>query len=105
MSVESIDKYCCRVCGLRLQEPPWDGNGNPNWGWICPCCDTEIGLGDRHELNVKDCRAKWLKDGGKWAMPAMRPEEWDLAAQLKQVPRRFRYPDERIWQELGVEVG
>jgi hypothetical protein len=82
--------YNCRVCGLRLDDPPWGDDGRTPLYEYCPCCGVEFGYQDSSPLGAKSYREKWVNDGAKWSEPAEMPPNWGLVAQLEQVPEEFR---------------
>lgn len=81
--------YRCRVCGLRLTEPPWGIDGKSPSHDICECCGVEHGYEDCNLAAVKQFRAKWLAGGAKWFQPSMKPASWSAEEQLKNVPPDF----------------
>ncbi len=79
----------CRVCGLRQDEPPWGEDGKSPTFIICDCCGVEFGYEDTTVRAAKAFRREWLKRGAPWATPLSRPKDWDLRAQLKNIPKDF----------------
>lgn len=86
----SSDICSCRVCGLRLDDPPWGLDGRTPSYEYCPCCGVEFGYQDATPLGAQTHRAKWLNDGANWKEPEAKPLDWNPAAQLDQVPAEFR---------------
>ena len=82
--------YHCRVCGLRLDDPPWGADGRTPLYEVCPCCGVEFGYQDASRTGAKKHREKWLNEGARWGEPGERPADWSAIAQLEQVPEEFR---------------
>jgi hypothetical protein len=82
----------CRVCGLLQGDPPWGEDGSSPTFNICPCCGVEFGYEDSLVKGVHLYREAWLKKGAPWQKPKNRPQDWDLEAQLSQVPGEFKIP-------------
>ena len=73
---------CCPVCGYDgLNEPPYDGDGNPSYE-ICNCCGYEFGF---DKQNFDEYRLKWLSGGTKWFNPKAQPEYWTPLKQLLRI--------------------
>ena len=87
--MHSSDIYHCRVCGLRLDDPPWGDDGRTPLYEFCPCCGVEFGYQDATPLGAKKHREQWLKAGAKWREPTEQPPDWDPVAQLEHVPAGF----------------
>ena len=85
----SSDIYNCRVCGLRLDDPPWGLDGRTPLYEFCPCCGVEFGYQDATRLGAQRHREKWLKSGGNWNESKAQPLDWNRAKQLEQVPEDF----------------
>ena len=79
----------CRVCGLSQQQPPWSDFGRTPAMSSCACCGTEFGYHDVTVVMARKTRALWLAKGAAWAEPGKRPPDWDLQAQLRNVPPEF----------------
>jgi len=86
----SDEAYYCRVCGLRLDEPPWGADGRTPLYEHCPCCGVEFGYQDATRTGAKRFRAEWLASGARWDDPARKPPDWDVTQQLESVPEAFR---------------
>ena len=56
---------------------------------ICPCCGTEFGADDQRMTDVLSRRESWIKVQGKWFQPALRPVDFDMKRQLKNVPAEW----------------
>jgi hypothetical protein len=82
--------YRCRVCGLRLADPPWGLGGRSPSYQHCPCCGVEFGYQDATPIGVRKYREKWLAAGANWDESKRRPDHWDLQQQLQQVPEKFQ---------------
>ncbi|MBP2479475.1 hypothetical protein JOF53_008347 [Crossiella equi] len=81
-------EYVCRVCGLVQPDPAWeDGFGSFD---ICACCGTEFGYQDTMPEGVRAVREDWRARGYPWADPKRRPVDWDVRAQLANIPARWR---------------
>ena len=80
----------CRVCGLALAEPPWGADGRSPSYEHCPCCGVEFGYSDATQLAAQRSREAWLHNGANWSEPSERPCDWELDAQLENVPADFR---------------
>jgi hypothetical protein len=85
----SSDLNCCRVCGYRSEMLPYGEDGRTADFWHCPCCGVEHGYQDFTPIGAHRFRRLWLDAGAQWDMPEHRPPDWDLAAQLKQVPEEY----------------
>ena len=86
----SEDLFRCRVCGLRLSEPPWGEDGHSPTYEYCPCCGVEFGYGDATPIAARRWREKWLGGDAAWREPTHRPENWSRDEQLNAVPLAFR---------------
>jgi hypothetical protein len=85
-----MDTLYCRVCGFLNVLPPWgEDDDYPDYG-ICDCCGVEAGLDDRSLVGIRLYRKEWLDSGAKWFKPKLKPENWDLEEQMKNIPERFR---------------
>jgi hypothetical protein len=81
-----MHKYTCQVCGYpELEEAPWGEDGKTASFNICPCCGVEFGYEDITEEGMSNFRNKWIGSGGKWFNEKMRPENWDMKEQLKNI--------------------
>jgi hypothetical protein len=83
------DLFHCRVCGLRLEEPPWGEDGRTPLFDLCPCCGVEFGYQDASLKGVRAYRSRWLEQGAPWDMPKQRPADWNLDEQLAQIPQSY----------------
>lgn len=81
--------YRCRVCGLRLTEPPWGGDEKSPSHDICECCGVEHGYEDSGLESIRKYRAEWLAKGAKWFDPKEKPASWAAEEQIKKVPPEF----------------
>lgn len=98
------NEYHCRICGLfqggELRDPSETGGNilHPDGSspyflhTICACCGTEFGIEDDGAteadalFHVRQRRQAWLKAGAAWFSPREKPDDWNLDAQLKQIP-------------------
>ena len=80
----------CRICGLDQGYPAWGEDGETPTYNMCPCCGVEFGYEDAFLDTIRDYRQTWLANGGKWLMPQLRPEGWNLQEQLRQIPPAYR---------------
>jgi len=78
--------YVCPTCGYdKLQYPAWDSaTGTPSFD-ICPCCGCEFGYNDVTERSKRQYLCVWLKKGAQWFCPELKPSNWDVHAQLRQI--------------------
>jgi hypothetical protein len=79
----------CRVCGLQ-QDQPWGEDGETPSFSICPCCGVEFGYEDSLPEGVRAFRKEWLGAGAPWFRPTSKPENWNLEAQMRNIPTKFR---------------
>ncbi|WP_205633980.1 hypothetical protein [Labilithrix luteola] len=79
----------CRVCGLEQSDPPWGDGGNCASFDICDCCGTEFGYEDCSPEAATCVRSAWLAKGAPWFRPRSRPADWDVNAQLRNVPQGY----------------
>jgi hypothetical protein len=84
------DVYHCRVCGLRLDDPPWGFDGKTPLFEYCPCCGVEFGYQDATPIGARKYREGWLSGGAAWDQPTEKLVRWDPAEQLRHVPEAFR---------------
>ena len=80
----------CRVCGLGYDESPWGADDRTPDFTFCECCGAEFGFNDYIPGVVRYFRAGWLERGAPWHYPHFRPDNWDLSAQLRLIPKRYR---------------
>ncbi|WP_405896208.1 hypothetical protein OG242_00430 [Streptomyces sp. NBC_00727] len=82
------DEDVCRVCGYT------DGDLFFKDTWpthiICPCCSWESGTQALGLEGTREYRGYWTGQGAPWFSPRARPEEWDLLAQLQNIPPHWR---------------
>lgn len=86
----SDNLWRCRVCGLKQEDLPWEENGTiPSFN-ICSCCGAEFGYEDFTLSGIRRYRKEWLeKKKAQWWRPKMRPNDWSLEDQLKNIPQEF----------------
>ena|SRR3989344_1767410 len=107
----------CYVCGLELDDYPYDPEFlTSDIELICPCCGTHYGLDDEgagkvdvpdeivdayqnfgddaHKKIIKILRQNWIDNGMKWwvssVYPGSEPKNWDPKKQLENVPEEFK---------------
>lgn len=78
--------FVCTVCGYdKLDEPPYDDKNRGNFD-ICPCCGFQFGVDDDDKgYTFKAYRDSWIGKGAKWFQPDLKPENWNLENQLKNL--------------------
>jgi hypothetical protein len=82
--------WYCRVCGLDYDYSPWGpGEDTPDYG-TCECCGVQFGVDDYSVLTARVYRQHWLHNQARWFYPNMQPADWQLSAQLAQIPEQFR---------------
>jgi hypothetical protein len=79
----------CRICGYSSITYPWGTDGASPSFEICPCCGVQFGKEDRTLEAIKAYRAEWIRKGGRWFSKNEKPVEWDMDAQLKNIPKNF----------------
>ncbi|MFJ3235871.1 hypothetical protein [Streptomyces sp. NPDC086787] len=79
----------CRVCGFSDGDLYRDEGGWPT-DIICPCCGAQSGIHDGTLDGVRAFRGYWVGQGAAWDTPEVRPENWDLIAQISSVPPAWR---------------
>lgn len=78
-------EYVCPICGYnKLQETPYDKDGNPSYE-VCKCCGFEFGFDEYIEDNngeilefsdaLKIYRSNWIKAGAILFSPNDFPKE------------------------------
>jgi hypothetical protein len=95
--MNSRDKYRCRVCGLdHYPDLPWGENGKEPSNIICHCCGVEFGYeDDGSAAHLAGIRKHWVEvENCKWFWPKGRPPDWDMAQQIRGIPREFAGPDD-----------
>jgi hypothetical protein len=81
--------HYCRVCGHYNVDLPWGKNGSlPSFN-ICDCCGSEFGYHDFSIIGIRRQREAWLKHADNWNNPSAKPKDWNLEAQLKNIPKQF----------------
>jgi hypothetical protein len=84
------ERFRCRVCGMWQDQPPWGTDCETPSQRICSCCGTEFGYEDITTSAARMNRKRWLANGAQWFDDTDRPADWNVTAQLKCIPRRFR---------------
>ena len=71
-------QYICPVCGFDgLGEAPFSVQ-NEGSHEVCPCCGFEFGFdGGNDPEAFKAFHERWVKNGAKWFMPSLNPENHD----------------------------
>lgn len=92
-------KNNCPVCGLGLNQDPWEG-GLAHEEIICSSCGTQFGYHDaiRNEGDDRktkerylELRKKWVDNGSVWNSKAEQaPKNWDYKKQLENIPEEFK---------------
>lgn len=88
MSESSINH--CRVCGWYMMDPPWGEDGLTPTYEICPCCGVEFGNEDYTKESTLEYRKKWLSNSAKWFKERMKPDNWNLEKQMKNIPDKYK---------------
>lgn len=73
----------CKICGYQNDVPL--RNKNYPLFEICLCCGAESGCDDSMDLDIKNYRTKWLKNGLIWFEPKCKPTNWKFHKQLENV--------------------
>ena len=82
--------WYCRVCGLDYDQSPWGpADDSPDYT-TCHCRGVEFGYEDYTPDSARQYRAGWLADGASWFYPNVKPDNWQLPQQLRQVPELYR---------------
>jgi hypothetical protein len=79
----------CRVCGYLNETPPWGEDGKTPSFEICPCCGVEFGYEDATPQAVRNYRANWLARGAQWFIESLKPTDWDVEAQMANIPEEY----------------
>ena len=84
----SLDNYQnCRVCGYHNADYPWGEDGKSPTYQICPCCGVEFGVDDITPENIQKFRNDWQKSNYKWFDKQMKPSDWSLEKQMRDIPK------------------
>jgi len=78
----------CRVCGMDYDTPTWHSENDASFD-ICNCCGVEFGVQDSTLESVREYRENWIRDGATWFSPKLKPENWNLEKQLKNIPAHW----------------
>ncbi len=93
---QTQQKYVCRVCGYVNKRPFYDEMGLALFE-ICPCCGSESGYHDFGPGAAERNRRGWIQKGAPWHADEwvekgvkidqfdLKPENWDLAEQLRRI--------------------
>jgi hypothetical protein len=76
----------CRVCGYENLNFPWGKNGISPSYQVCPCCGCQFGVNDITPYDIKKRREYWRENEYKWNNPLIKPVDWLLENQLKNIP-------------------
>ncbi|MFI9832360.1 hypothetical protein ACIHIX_32275 [Streptomyces sp. NPDC051913] len=87
--MEIVIETACRICGQDDGEALFDEYGVPQYV-ICFCCGNESGIGDDSLTQVRDLRGYWIGHGAAWYEPKRKPADWDLLAQIANIPAAWR---------------
>ena len=79
-----MKEYNCRVCGFDNYPDEFWENNSPMY-IICPCCGCESGNEDYDIKSIKKYREEWLNKGAIWFNEKIKPKDWDLLKQLKNI--------------------
>jgi hypothetical protein len=79
----------CRVCGYDDGDERWTGPGGAEYV-ICQCCAAESGVEDSDLRSVREYRPKWHATSCRWFAADERPQGWEPAAQVLQIPVDWR---------------
>ena len=82
--------WYCRVCGLDYDESPWGPDGQSPDHRPCDCCGAEFGYDDHTPEAARRYRAAWLANGVSWFYPKVKPVNWQLEEQFRQVPPYYQ---------------
>ncbi len=93
------NKFYCRICGLEQLEAPWGDDDKTANFEICGCCGCEFGCDDYNIDIIREYRKQWLSGKLKWQnnvsyfnswfRSSIKPNNWSLEKQLKQIPKKF----------------
>ncbi len=90
MSCDSdAERFRCRVCGAKQDQPPWGEDCESPSHRICSCCGTEFGYEDVTMEAVQMNRRRWVEGGAEWFRPEERPSNWCLEEQLERLPEKW----------------
>jgi hypothetical protein len=84
-----MDELTCRVCGWPDVEPRWDESGISTFN-ICDCCGSEAGYQDCSPESARSNRVRWIAAGAPWFCKKSRPDDWEIAVQLRNVAVEYR---------------
>ena len=88
--LKNKDNYYCRVCGFQYDEPVWTSETHGSHD-ICICCECEFGYDDISILAIREYRKQWLEEKkAQWSVNVLKPENWSLEDQLRQIPKKYR---------------
>lgn len=86
-----VKEWYCRVCGFNQKYIHWDEEkGLSPTHEFCKCCDAQFGYNDSNPTAISIHRKKWINDGAKWEEPILKPSDWNLKKQLKNIPDKYK---------------
>ena len=53
---------------------------------FCSCCGVEAGHEDYSIQSIRQYRTDWIHKGARWYENWKKPVDWNLEAQLKNIP-------------------
>ncbi|WP_218940109.1 hypothetical protein [Denitrobaculum tricleocarpae] len=74
---------------MEQPEPPWGLDGKTATFDICACCGAEFGYEDSLYSAVVSYREEWKRKGMNWWSEKDKPEDWDVKAQLSNIPAEY----------------
>jgi hypothetical protein len=82
----------CRVCGFSNGPDfyPWGDDGCCPTYDFCFSCGVEFGYEDCCIKGIKSYREAWIKNGTVWDNLEVKPKDWSLEEQLKDIPEEFK---------------
>ena len=82
-------KTVCRICGFDLEYPIWGEKGDCPTHDICPCCGVEFGYEDSQYNAILKFRKEWMDKGAQWFRTKMKPKDWDIQKQFRNIPNEY----------------
>ncbi|AYG85041.1 hypothetical protein DWB77_07257 [Streptomyces hundungensis] len=81
------DEELCRVCGYAAGpffEGTWPSSA------ICSCCGWDPQTQPAGLDATRELRGYWIGHGAQWHSPKEQPGNWDLYAQIQDIPELWR---------------
>jgi len=79
----------CGVCGYEPKDPPYGPSGrDPSFDY-CECCGVEFCYQEATVKAARGFRENWLRQGAEWDEPTEKPDNWQIEAQLTNIPTRI----------------